>query len=278
MAAITDLSDLINRSSGGANGNPEAIQFFKAARQGGAAATVLIAGRPASLWRYDGTWSAGDVPGAAAVPTRTTPGALRFTNPSGGREKHLIQAYQVGLNAGTLVLYDRVLHCGGLSATVTTAQTVGGTLTRNTGGVGNFAFLEINTLIGATATTVRMSYTNQDGTAGRLSTLVQLGGTGFREVSRAIMLPLQSGDTGIRSVQSVTLTGTTAIAGNFGLVVANPLAWVSSASIGVAGVRDFAVGLPNIPTIDADACIAPLWLGNTTAAPEFFGGIATVEA
>jgi hypothetical protein len=40
MAAITDLSDLINRQSGGNSGTPESVFFFKVPRVAGVAATA----------------------------------------------------------------------------------------------------------------------------------------------------------------------------------------------------------------------------------------------
>ena len=68
MAAIADLSDLINRSTGGNSGTPDNLFFFKRARVAGAAATAPIAGRPASLWTYDGQPSAGTAPSGS--PTK----------------------------------------------------------------------------------------------------------------------------------------------------------------------------------------------------------------
>lgn len=200
MTALTDLSDLINRASGGNSGTPENLWFYKVARDGGAAATATIAGRPASLWRYDGSPSAGATPTTVAIPDNTTTGGLKQADPGGGRQKWLTQFAAAGLVAGTLILYDRLLHIGGLSGTTTTAQTVGGTLTRYTDGAGNMVWIEIYTIIGTTATTVTMDYTDQGGASGNTSTTVAIGGTGFREVSRVIMLPLASGDTGVQAV------------------------------------------------------------------------------
>lgn len=278
MAALTDLSDLINRASGGNAGTPQNVFFFKAARVAGAAATAPIAGRPASLWTYDGHPAGGSTPGAVAAPDNTTAGALPFTSAGGGRASWLTQAWATGLVGGTIVLYDRLLHIGGLSGTVTTAQTVGGTLTRNTGGAGNMVMAEIYTIIGTTGTTITMSYTNQSGTSGRTSTAVAIGATGFREVTRAIVLPLQSGDTGVQAVASATVLATTGTAGNFGITVFKPLAYLAIGAPGAPGWRDFITGLPGIPAIDSGACLSLLWFPATTTAPEIFGGYSIVEA
>jgi hypothetical protein len=278
MAALADLSDLINRSTGGNSGTPQNVFFHKVARVAGAAATAPIAGRWASLWTYDGWPAGGAAPGAVAAPTNATTGALPFTDPGGGRESHLTQAWATGLVGGTLLLYDRLLHIGGLNATTTTAQTVGGTLTRNTGGVGNFAFLEVYTIIGTTGTTFTMEYTNQAGTTARVSTATGIGATNFREVTRAIMIPLQAGDTGIRAVANVDLLATTGTAGNFGLTVGKPIAYCGIGAAGAGGWRDFVTGMPGIPKIEAGACLSLLWSPTTVTPPEIFGGYAIVEA
>lgn len=277
MAAITDLSDLINRTTGGSSGTPENLFFTKVARIAGAAATAPIAGRYASLWTYDGQPAAGAVPTTVAVPTNATAGALKQTNPSGGRQKWMTQFAASTLNSGTLILYDRLLHIGGLSGTTTTAQTVGGTLTRYTDGVGNLAWAEIYSQIGTTATTITMSYTDQSGTSGNTSPSVTFGGTAFREQTRVIMLPVASGDTGIQAIASVT-NGTTGTAGNFGVTIGHPLAYVSIGSAGVSGWRDFSTGLPGIPEIKTDACLSLIWQAGSTVAPEVFGAISMVEA
>lgn len=278
MAAITGLDDLTNRLTGGASGTPDNRFLFKSARVAGAAPTAPIAGRPLSLWRFDGQPGAGAAPTTVAAPTRATAGALGQADPGGGRQKWLHSVWATGLVGGTLVLYDRLLHIGSLSGTVTTAQTVGGTLTRNTLGDQNFAFVEVYTTIGTTATTVTMSYTNQAGTAGQTSPDVAIGGTGFREDTRAIFLPLASGDTGIRAVASVTVLATTGTAGNFGVVVGKPLAVLDISGSGLPGGRTYAQGLPGFPEVDTGACLSWLWIPNTTTIPEVFGGVGMVEA
>lgn len=278
MTAIADVSDLVNRSTGGNSGTPENLWFQKVARVAGAAATAPIAGRPASLWTYDGIPGGGSAPGATAIPTSATAGAIPFTDPGGGRQKWLTQAFATGLVGGTLVLYDRLLHQSNLSGTTTTAQTVGGTITRNTGGDGNIAWIEIYTTIGTTATTVTMEYTNQAGTGSRVSAAVAIGGTGFREVTRCIMMPLVAGDTGIQSVQNIDLVATTGTAGAMGVTIAHPIAYMGIGAPSAPGWRDFTTGLPGIPEIDAGACLSLLWYPQTTTAPELFGSIATIEA
>jgi hypothetical protein len=281
MAALTDLSDLINRQTGGNSGSPESLFFFKLARVAGAAATAPIAGRTMSLWRYEGMPNGGAVPTTAEILTRSSVGAMPFLAPGGGREKLLVGAALNSLIAGTYVLYDRLFQIGGFDATVTTDLTVQGStptpaLTRNTGGVGNFAFVIINTQIGTTATTLTMTYTNQNGTTGRTST-VNIGNTGFREATRAMLIPLAAGDTGIRAVEKVKLTASTGTAGNFGIVIGQPLATIPVGAAGVMGWRDYTTGLPGIPAINENSCLSLLFTPSAATAPELFGSLSFVE-
>lgn len=281
MAALTDLSDLINRQSGGNNGSPENLFFHKVPRVAGAAATALIAGRGCSLWQYEGMPTGGAVPTVGEIPDRTTTGALPFTAPGGGREKLLIGAAIAPLIAGVYLLYDRLFHIGGLSGVSTVDQTVQGTtpspaLTRNTGGAGNFAFYEIYTAIGTSSTTLTMTYTDQGGDTGQTST-INIGSTGFREATRAQRIPLAAGDSGIRAIDKVRLTASTTTAGNFGITIAQPLAWIPVGAAGIAGWRDYTTGLPGIPAIDPNACLSLMLIPAATTAPEVFGALSFVE-
>jgi hypothetical protein len=281
MAAITDLSDLINRQSGGNSGNPNNLFYHKVPRVAGVAATAPIAGRGCSLWTYDGMPAGGAVPTVAAIPDLTTTGAIPFTAATGGRDLHLIGASITPTTAGVFLLYDRLFHIGGLSGTSTAAQTVQGSpaspaLTRNTGGAGNMAWYEIYTIVGTSAAVMTMNYTNQAGTSGQTST-INIGTTGFREVTRAQRIQLAAGDTGIRAINTVTLSTTTGTVGNFGITIAQPLAWIPVGAAGTAGWRDYTTGLPGIPVIDPDACLALMFLPSATTAPEVWGCLATVE-
>ena len=280
MAALTDLSELINRQSGGNSGTPNNLFFHKVPRVAGAAATAPVQGRGCSLWTYDGVPASGAVPAAAAIPDRTTTGALPFLVATGGRDTHLIGASIVPTAAGVFLLYDRLMHIGGLSGTSTADQAVQGSpaspaITRNTGGEGNIAWYEVYTIIGSSSTTLTMSYTDQSGNAATSN--INIGATNFREVSRAQRIPLAAGDTGIRAIEKVALTATTGTVGNFGITLAQPLAWIPVGAAGTAGWRDYTTGLPGIPVIDPNACLALMFIPAAANAPELWGSFATIE-
>lgn len=281
MAALTDLSDLINRFTGGNNGTPENVFFHKVPRVAGVSATAPVVGRAASLWTYDGYPAGGTAPGAAAIPTRTTQGALPFTAAGGTREKWLVSIGLVPQISGVFVLYDRLFHISGLSGASTLDQTVQGStptpaLTRNTGGLGNFAFYEVYGILGTTGTTLTMTYTDQDGNTSQTST-INIGGAGFREVTRAQRIPLAAGDSGIRAIEKVKLTASTGLAGDLGITIAQPLAWIPVGASGAGGWRDFTTGLPGIPKIDNNACLALMFIPTVATAPEVWGAMSFVE-
>lgn len=279
MGTLTDLSAIINRLTGGNSGNPQHPAFWFDSRIQAAAAVNTVSGQITSLWRYNKTNGAnGATPSAAAVPDRSTLGALGQSNPTGGRQLWLLGLEASITQGGVLMLYDRLLHNGGLSGTVTTAQTVGGTLTRNTGGVGNEIWIEIYSAIGTTATTISASYTNQAGTSGRTTPAVAIGNTNLREESRIIKLPLQDGDTGVQAVASVTLAASTTTAGSFGVTIAKPIAMGLCEAVGAAVFRDFVAGLPSLPEIATDACLAFAWLAASTTAPKGMAQLHMVEA
>lgn len=278
MAALSGLSDLINRQSGGNNGNPDNLFFYKTSRVAGATATTPILGRDHSLWRYDGMPSSGSIPTLAEIPSRTTIGAMPFTAPIASQEKLLISAGITSTVAGIYTLYDRLFHIGGLSALITTDQEIQGSiaLTRNTNGIGNIACYEIYSQIGSTPITLTMTYTNQAGVAGQVSS-INLGGTGFREATRIQQIPLASGDTGIRVIEKIALSGSTGAAGNFGITLIQPLAWQSVAVSGLMGWRDYTTGLPGIPAIHPNACLSYMFRAGAATVPDLFGCLAFVE-
>ena len=186
--------------------------------------TTSVSGRMHSLWGLSPFF--GSAPGAAAVPTEATVGALNgFVDNSNITPKRLLQATLAREVQGTLILADRLSHQSGLSGTATN-QTINlptAALTRYTSGEGVWLSLEIYSQVGVTSTTLLASYTNQAGTTGRTTQAITFGGTGFREVTRAFLLPLQVGDTGVRAVASITMAASTGTAGNFGVTLLKPL-------------------------------------------------------
>jgi hypothetical protein len=279
VGAIADLDSLINLTTDGGAVAGDRIWMHKWDRVAGTAITFLQ-NRDYSLWTFDGQPSAGVAPGGtAAVPDNTTAGGLRQVDPTGGRQKWLHAMVNWLTNAQcSVLLYDRLLHISGLSGTVTTAQTVGGAITRYTGAEAwnNQAWVEIYSPLGATATTISMNYVDQDGNAAASpAATTVIGGAAFAEQCRMFPIALAAGDSGVRSVTDVTLAATTGTAGDFGITIVRPLAMLNVAQVGGGGIRTY---LESMPEIKAGACLALMIIPHTVAVNRFGMGFAMVEA
>lgn len=209
-----------------------------------------------SLWRATGQPAQGGTPAAAATCTNATTGAVPFTTPGAGNSYVLGWDTQMA-NVGSVVLYDRLAHMGGLSGTVATptAQTVNLTIPagRDAAVDGSDVewFLEWYSDTGGTGVNATVTYTDQ-GDVGSRTVVVALAGT--TRAGRLYPIPPNAGQF-IKSIQSVTLSATTGSAGNFGVTVAKRIASVPVAVTNQITTRDaFQIGIPKVPT---NAC---LWL------------------
>jgi hypothetical protein len=239
--------------------------FHKEWRQGGVAATAGTGGNlPVSLWQFEGMPGQAAVPSGYTTPDNTTDGSFKQPNAVSGN-KYLIGA--VGMpSSGMVVIYDRLTQVGGLSGTTTGAQNFnGGSPTATTrgdtvAGLRNLMFLEVQTTLGATATTATVSYVNQ-ASAIVTSGPVTVGSTG--RVAQALMIPvpMAQGDTGVVGGVSVTLAAST-LAGTFNFVIARPLAMIMCAGGSVPAVSSFTTGM--IAKIDANACLAAMIIPTST--------------
>lgn len=279
MGAIPDLSGLVFRSTAGLGaGTMQTRTWYKDQRVSAATAAAPVASRFTSFWQYDGNPSHGAAPTTVAAPTNATQGSLLHADPTGGRQLWMTYCCLQSNSIGTFTLYDRLLHIGNLSGTVTTAQTVGGTLTRYTGATesqGNEIWAEVYTQIGATGTTITASYSNSAGTSGRTTQATAFGNTGLREAQRLIQLPLAAGDNGVTAVASATVLATTGTAGAFGINIMRPLISLPIVQAGV-GVSHNLLDYPI--EIDAGACLFWAFQANTTTVPYLRATVQMVEA
>lgn len=158
------------------------------------------------------------------------------------------------------------------SVTTTGNQTMNNTVTlpRYTDGKGVQAFLTPSTVMGAATPNFSITYTNSDGTASRATpsspalpacltaapvTSIPYSGTGAGKYGPFI--PLQGGDSGIRSVQNINLSASY-VSGVLNLVLCRPLLTLPMTTIGVAAERDLLNQLPSLPRVYDGACLA--WL------------------
>lgn len=193
------------------------VEFTKAVT------ATLVAGRPASLWSLAGNPGAGSYDSTlnGVVLSSTSAlvaGQLPHYNPASGNSYlHYLEAQAT--QAGRLLLLDRLWHNGGFTITSTTAQTItsptwparcptsGTDDTPATTGLGVFLAVEVSAATGAGTPTITVSYTNQAGTSGRTGTNI-IGTVATSAIGATYFIGLQAGDTGVRSVQSLTLSAT----------------------------------------------------------------------
>lgn len=155
-------------------------------------------------------------------------------------------------NIGGAILCDRLWHNSGTVVTTTTAQSITfpGLPTRDqngtSNGVGVQLAIEVTTATtnGAPITNMTASYTNQAGTAGQTATVTSFPANAV--AGTFVPFNLAAGDTGVRSVQSITL-GTSLVSGAVSLVCYRAIAVIPSPQTGVTGGQDFAqLGLPQM--------------------------------
>ena len=160
------------------------------------------------------------------------------------------------------------------TVTTTGAQTLNNTVTLPTrdrtgtaNGVGVQALVVPSTVMGAATPTITLNYTNAAGTAGRATpsspalptgnsaapvTQVVYSGTGAGKYGP--FLPLAAGDTGIRSVQSISLSASY-VSGVLNLILCRPLLTLPMTTIGVACERDLLNQVPSLPRVYDGACL-----------------------
>ncbi len=202
-----------------------------------------------------------------AVMTKNTIGALPFVNPlSGNTYLAGIKWPHSGAYVGLTVTLVDFLWSWRIDKTVITTQTVNSVTfpprdingTTNGDGVFICVFVPSSNMIGSGD--VIISYTNQDGAASKSGSMfwkvTDPGGT------RLMPIHLDSGDTGVRSVQTVTLTSTYS-GGDFWLVAYRPVAIVASNNSGTGEPVDDAITF-GMPRIYDDSCLTFLYQNGAT--------------
>lgn len=179
-------------------------------------------------------------------------------------------------------LVDRLSGSGNFGVNTTSAQTTNlptPALPRYTTGEGVYAFVEPNTSLGTTAVEIAISYTNQSGTSGRTSPSVPIAGTGF--TSSNFPIPLADGDTGVRSVESVTITGTSTNANKFAICLYKILSCFAVVpGNAINPVNIVTGGFLGPATVPEDSClmaIAVSSIGATSLSCHSFGIVMTQE-
>ena len=234
------------------------------------------AGQFHSLWRATGQPGQGAIPGAAATCDNTLAGCLNFTQQTAPATSYLALLEGLCANAGaTLEIHDRLMHMGGLSGTVTTAQNalvdVDANLANDnlTNRIGDSSYSDITwwlewyTDTGATSVTATVNVTFNDGTSNNLSGIT-LGATRRASFMQSLNGFIQAADAGkyIRDVNTVQLSATTGAAGSFGVTATRYRAALYKPLANARFTADWAgLGLPSIPN---ESCLMLVQLASTT--------------
>lgn len=241
------------------------------------------AGQYHSLWQATGQPGPGAIPTAAANCSQSTTGGMTFSQQTAPAKSYLAYLEAASSNpAMTLEVHDRLMHMGGLSGTLTTAQTVGldfdGVTADNMDdriGDANYSdiqwWLEWYTATGATVVTATVAVTYSDGTTGNL-TGVSLAATRRPSFMQSLngLIPAAAAGKFIRAVNTVTLSASTGAAGNFG-VTATRLR--GSLFMPIANAK-FSADWATLPinTIPNSACLFIAMLTSTSTTGTLRGG------
>lgn len=222
-------------------------------------------------------------PGAASVPASglsgealtAWDGRIPVDNATSGYTLRLTNVAIMNYPLGHTMLIDRMWQNSGIVPTTTTAQSFSTPVAipprdanGSTDGVGVMVALETNTngpnVGGGNLVTTTISYTNSSGTAGRTGTITGVYGMPASTYSGAfIPFELQTGDVGVRSVESITLTRTYNAAG-LSVVLFRPLWAYSDPVVSRLEMRDCAE--TGMPIIYDDSCLMFLNYNYNTSA------------
>lgn len=210
--------------------------------------------------------------------------------------KHIINASAFSAAATSvpcvLMLVDRLGYYPITTVTTTGDQALNNTTVfptgRHTNGAGLRAYVVTSsgaatTAMGAGTPNIRITYTNQAGTAGKLTPnvlpagltanpkgAIPYSGTGAGKYGP--FLPMAAGDSGIQSVQQFNLSATYT-SGVLNLVICRPILTLPLTTIGVASERDLLNQVPSLPRVYDGANLS--WLmyagANTPVNTAYFG-------
>ena len=265
---FASLSDLISEITTGGK-----KQDFMINKVSGTSITLVLQ----DLWNKGNVPAAGGVATAAPgghSPTNATTGAVPFTTPGGSDTLHFLGAQVTAdVAARTLLMYDRFFA---VNHTMTVdPQTVSGTPTRyqSTAAAGNFITVVVTTVFPAATPTYTITYVDQDGNAAEAAaaqTVVSAAGVSrfpfAATVGNGWYIPLNSPDTGVRSITNLDLSAAMA-SGAADVVLGKPIAFLpSSATASVPVVIDGVNSPMFLTAISGTACLAFLDImrANTT--------------
>lgn len=263
-----------------AAGKGQTIEFGKST-------FTTTANKPHTLWGATGMPGIGSYAGSASTSTAAdgnTGGAMRFVNPGGGDILNLTGLGAVSNGTATpschLLLVDRLLYYPGITPSgALQSLTASATIPRYTTGAGTVAWCEV---VGGTltiaSTTFTMTYTNQAGTGSRVSPSISVDSNpivGRIPFAHGFFIPFQAGDTGVRSIESITF-GAAGSVNTVTMVIGRVLARVPIFTQGAFVERDLVLQTPRFPEIKNDACLQFLVMAGQSSTGLVSGNVDAV--
>lgn len=258
--AISNLDQLIAAQN-------QRVQIIKTATR------TSIAAIPFSVFDLAGSPGAGTLAGtsttAGVVPTDATTGHPVLNAFPGGATGYLAGVQFGSTLAGRLHLFDRLWKGGAYAFNAAVTLSAQPSYSSRVPGGTDFKGTEIwlETVTAFTGSqSIAVTYTNQDGVTGRTTGTIATGVA--PTVGRMLQLPLQSGDTGVQKIESVTSTVSTA--GTFNVLVMRRL-WSGRITVANGGdAHDFAK--TGMPEVFADSALVAVVQSDTTSTgiPELF--------
>lgn len=178
-------------------------------------------------------------------------GQIPFPTAVGGTNQYLarLEALQTS-SVGALALMDRLWHNSGFTVTSTGSQTINsGTLPARdrdgaTAGAGVMLAMEVSSALGSGTPTLTVTYTNSAGTGSRSGTIGPISTTSTQ--GTFYPMTLQSGDVGVRSVQSIQ-SSATMTSGSVSFVLYREIASLPLPAANFSTDRDaVALGVPRL--------------------------------
>ena len=229
-----------------------------------------------------GAWSPG-TPGLAGRATdgmaAPDAGCLPLWTPTGAL--YLTKSALANTVAALDLVYDVMLVNSGIVVTTITAQTLNTVAlpARDQNGAANGRGVYAGLLVTAATTNAgaiancTISYTNQDGVAGRTGTMSSFPITAV--IGTVVLFNLAAGDSGIRSVQSITL-GTSLVTGAVSLILFRAVSAQTALLANVGGpVLDREEG-PGVRLYNG-SCLLPVSLASAATAASLVGVITVIE-
>lgn len=258
-AGFTSLSDLISEATSG--GKSQQLTFQKAPTTGTTAGNAVVARNIGTLPAARGT---GGTSGTGVKTTRTTTGALRFDNPTGGDQTHLTTITLQASAVSSLLLFDCLWdmtynHASSTSTAVDSANRPDRYQTTVLA-PGNFISGEITTALSATAHNLTVTYVDDAGNTAEAAAAyaAPVSAVALRTptVAGQWFVPLNAGDAGARYITNIAQSTTASVTGVTTWFVGHPLALVPAYVANMPFIYDGINSAFSLERIYDDACLS----------------------